>query len=76
MFAEAEIARLFSSWTEPHWDELDWGRVKEMTTRDILERRSQEAAKAQQGHCFDCPNFVKHVRGVLFQAHEQLTNYL
>ena len=54
--------KLFKDWTDPKWEELDWGRIKELQTRDLLQYRSQEAEKAQIGHCFDCPHFVKHVR--------------
>ena len=60
-FATSEFKSLSASWVDPLWDELDWGRIKEMQTRDLLEHRAEEANKAQLGHCFDCPNFVKHV---------------
>ena len=53
---------IFKDWTNRKWEELDWGRIRELQTRDLLESRNQEAQRAQLGHCFDCPNFVKHVR--------------
>ena len=59
--AKAELSNLITSWTQAQWDELDWGKVKEMTTHEILERRNHDGAKAQLGHCFECPDFVKHV---------------
>ena len=65
-FAKTEVAKLSTSWMEPQWDELDWAKVKEMTTREILDQRNQNATKAQQGHCFECPNFIKHVSDTLF----------
>ena len=60
-FAEGEIANMCVSWDQPQWDEVDWSRIKELMTRDLLEYRKQEAVKAQQAHCVACPNFVKHV---------------
>lgn len=58
----AEIAKFFTTWTETQWDEIDWGKAKEMTTREILEQRNEDASQAQEGHCFGCPKFIKHVR--------------
>ena len=60
-FAEGEIANICVSWDQPQWNEIDWSRIKELTTRDLLEYRKQEAVKVQQAHCVECPNFVKHV---------------
>lgn len=60
-FAEGEIANMCVSWDQPQWDEVDWSRIKELMTRDLLEYRKQEAVKAQQAHCVECPNFVQHV---------------
>lgn len=60
-FAEGEIANVCRSWDQPQWNEMDWNRIKELTTRDLLERRKQEAVKVQQCHCIQCPDFVKHV---------------
>ncbi|KAK4695409.1 antiviral helicase SKI2, partial [Lecanoromycetidae sp. Uapishka_2] len=60
-FAEEELVKICSSWSKSQWDELDWSRIKELTTRDILESRKQEASKVQQAHCLDCPKFVKHI---------------
>ena len=59
--AEGEIAKICSSWDQPQWDELDWSRIKELTTRDILEHRKKEAVTAQQSYALECLNFVKHV---------------
>jgi len=52
---------LFSStYTSTTFDEIDWSRLKEMTVRDILDRRRTFASDAQSAHCLTCPNFVKH----------------
>ena len=48
-------------WTDSIWDELDWSKIRELQTRDLLDYRKQEAAKAELGHCFECSVFVKHV---------------
>ena len=61
-FAETEILKICASWELSLWDELDWSRIKELSTRDIVERRQKDGARAQQAHASDCPNFVKHVR--------------
>ena len=60
-FTETEMLKFMASWLEPQWNELDWSRIKEITTRDLLERRADAARRAQQGACFDCSDFVKHV---------------
>lgn len=59
--AVAELSRLCQSWTLPEWDELDWSKIKDMTTRELLEKRRQVAEAAQQGACISCPEFLKHV---------------
>ncbi|KAL5349704.1 Antiviral helicase ski2 [Pseudogymnoascus australis] len=58
--AVAELSRLCQSWTLPEWDELDWSKIKDMTTRELLEKRRQIAEAAQQGACISCPDFLKH----------------
>ncbi|OBT50372.1 hypothetical protein VE04_09051 [Pseudogymnoascus sp. 24MN13] len=58
--AVAELSRLCQSWTLPEWDELDWSKIKDMTTRELLEKRRQVAESAQQGACISCPEFLKH----------------
>ena len=65
-FADGEVAQILKSWNQPHWDELEWSRIKELTTRDLIEYRHGEGVKAQQAHAFDCPDFVKHVSGSIF----------
>ncbi|KFX88195.1 hypothetical protein V490_07774 [Pseudogymnoascus sp. VKM F-3557] len=58
--AVAELSRLCQSWSLPEWDELDWSKIKDMTTRELLEKRRQVAEAAQQGACISCPEFLKH----------------
>lgn len=52
---------MLKDWTKPAWDELDWTRVKDLKTRDLLDHRQLQAENAQLGVCFDCPDFLKHV---------------
>lgn len=59
-FAAGEAAKICAAWNHPNWDELDWSRIKELRTREILEHRKQEATKCQQARALDCPDFVKH----------------
>ena len=53
---------ILKDWTHPAWDELDWARIKDLQTRDLLDHRHSQAENAQLGVCFDCPEFLKHVR--------------
>ena len=55
------MSSLFQTWEDPRWDELDWDKIKELQTRDILDHRNRQALAAQMGHCFECPQFMKHV---------------
>lgn len=59
--AQEEILELCADWTSSAWDEVDWSRIKDMSIRDILDKRRAAAATAQGAHCLQCPNFVKHV---------------
>ena len=61
-FAVGEVAKIRAAWDQPTWDELDWSRIKELQSREIVERRRQEATKVQNARALECPNFVKHVR--------------
>lgn len=58
---EAEVLEFCGDWTSPAWDELDWSRVKDMTVREVLDKRMVSAATAQERRCLACPNFVTHV---------------
>lgn len=59
--AQEEILELCADWTSSAWDEVDWSRIKDMSIREILDKRRAAAAVAQGAHCLQCPNFVKHV---------------
>lgn len=63
---------LCSDWASPTWDEHEWTRVRDMTVQEILGKREQAAKTAQQAHCLECPNFVKHVRTL--STHTSSTN--
>lgn len=60
--AEVQLAKICASWKASFWEELDWSRIKLLSIRDTLEVRKQQLQSAQQAHCLECPNFVKHVR--------------
>ena len=61
-FVVGEVAKIRAAWDQPTWDELDWSRIKELQSREIVERRRQEAIKVQNARALECPNFVNHVR--------------
>lgn len=62
-FADKELSKVCSSWTNGLWEEMDWARIKELQVRDILEKRQFQAKIAQSCRCLECPNFLKHVSG-------------
>ena len=59
--AQDEIIAMCADWNLAVWDELDWARIKDMSVREILEKRKVAAATAQRCLCLQCPDFVKHV---------------
>lgn len=59
--AVKELSRLCQSWELPEWDELDWGKIKDLSIRDLLEKRREEAEISQRCVCVSCPDFLKHV---------------
>lgn len=60
--ADREFSKLCTSWTDKAWDELDWGRVKDMSVREVLEQRAQQVKIVESSACLQCPQFLKHVR--------------
>ncbi|KAL8834030.1 MAG: hypothetical protein Q9170_003961 [Blastenia crenularia] len=58
--ADEELSKICSSWHLPAWDELDWGRLKDLHARDILQFRHQSLLKAEAVRCIECPQFVRH----------------
>lgn len=59
--AQDEILSLCLNWTSSIWDEQDFSRVKDMTVREILDKRKTAATSAQDSRSISCPRFVKHV---------------
>ncbi|KAG9229535.1 NUC185 domain-containing protein [Amylocarpus encephaloides] len=58
--AKSELHRLCSSWELDEWNEMDTNKVKEMSIRDIIAGRFENARIAQTGICLKCPQFLKH----------------
>ncbi|QVM09124.1 hypothetical protein D8B26_003790 [Coccidioides posadasii str. Silveira] len=58
--ANKELIPLASSWEKAEWDELDWGRMKELQVIEVLNERQQQLEIAQSCQCFQCPQFLKH----------------
>jgi antiviral helicase SKI2 len=59
--AVTELSRICNSWELKEWDELDWGRIKDLQLRDILQQRQGKAKISQSCECLKCPQFLKHV---------------
>lgn len=57
---DKEILQIFESWQSSHWDEMDWSRIKELTIREILERRKQEHLTIDNARSLECSLFVHH----------------
>lgn len=55
-----EISKVFESWQSPHWDEIDWSRIRELSIREILERRKKEQLVIDDARSVECPNFIRH----------------
>ena len=58
--AELELSKICQTWKTTFWNEPDWNRVKDMSTRDILENRKKDLQIIQHAHCVECPDFVSH----------------
>ncbi|KAI9745085.1 MAG: hypothetical protein M1818_001363 [Claussenomyces sp. TS43310] len=58
--AKAELARLCTSWESEEWDELDWGRIKDLQLRELLQKRKEEISASENCNCVSCPQFLKH----------------
>lgn len=71
---QEEILELCADWSLSSWDEVDWSRIKDMSIREILDKRRAAAAVAQGAHCLQCPNFVKHVSLPTEQLAESMTD--
>ncbi|KAI2787525.1 putative ATP-dependent RNA helicase [Penicillium oxalicum] len=42
------------------WDEIDWVRIKELQSRDIIDQRRAQAEFIQSCRCMECPKFIEH----------------
>lgn len=63
--AVKELERLCKSWELSDWEELDWGRIKDLQIREILEQCKQDVKSCQKCKCLACPQFLKHVGIIL-----------
>ena len=48
-------------WQWTSFEEYDWKRFNELRIRELLQNRARHGNQAQECHCIECPNFVKHV---------------
>ena len=55
-----EVHKIFDSWQAPHWNEMDWSRIRELSIREILERRKKEQLIVDKARSIECPNFIRH----------------
>ncbi|KAH8732530.1 NUC185 domain-containing protein [Phaeosphaeriaceae sp. PMI808] len=60
MLAEAQFLPLCQSWNYEDWDEYDYGRIKSLKIRELIEARVKEGQIAVDKKCLECPNFLKH----------------
>ncbi|KAF1920913.1 NUC185 domain-containing protein [Ampelomyces quisqualis] len=58
--AQDQFLPLCQSWNYEDWDEYDYGRIKSMKFRELLETRVKEGHNAIDKKCLQCPNFLKH----------------
>jgi len=58
--AQDQFLPLCQSWNYEDWDEYDYGRIKSMKFRELLETRVKEGHNAIDKKCLECPNFLKH----------------
>ncbi|KAF7716228.1 Antiviral helicase [Penicillium ucsense] len=45
---------------DARWDEIDWVRIKELQSRDIIDQRRSQAELIQSCRCMECPKFLEH----------------
>ena len=57
---DEEVSRVFESWQSSHWDEMDWSRIRELSIRDIFDRRKQEHLIIDDARSVECPQFLRH----------------
>lgn len=59
--AKNEIVPKTKSWNYRDWDEVAWDKVKDVSFREILDKRKELAQKAQHFVSLQCPKFMEHV---------------
>ena len=60
--ARKRLVPLCESWNYQDWDEVKWDRIKDLSFRDLLNKRQELAETAQDRDCLKCPKFIDHVR--------------
>ena len=55
-----EVSKVFELWQSPYWDEMDWSRIRELSIREILERRKEERLVIGDARSINCPTFIRH----------------
>jgi antiviral helicase SKI2 len=58
--AQDQFLPLCQSWNYEDWDEYDYGRIKSLKFRELMETRVKEGHNAVDKKCLECPNFLKH----------------
>ncbi|KAG0638979.1 putative antiviral helicase SKI2 [Tuber brumale] len=57
---EEELKALFWNWTFPEWTEVDWSKVKDLTTLECFEYRRTKVGEIDRFRCLECDNFAAH----------------
>ncbi|PWW75541.1 antiviral helicase [Tuber magnatum] len=57
---EDELKALHGKWTYPEWTEVDWSRVKDLTTLECFEYRKTKEREIRRYRCLGCDNFAAH----------------
>ena len=65
---EGELKDLYGKWTCSEWTEVDWSRVKDLTTLECFEYRRAKEREIRQFRCLRCDNFVAHVSQPVFPS--------
>lgn len=60
--ATERLRDLCASWDDG-WDEVELGKVKSLSLRELAGERAQLVARMRQSPATDCPSFLKHVSG-------------
>ena len=57
---DREVSKIFESWQAPCWNEMDWSLIRELSIREILERRKAEHLIVDSARSLQCPKFIRH----------------